>query len=333
MVENWLVNELLVEGNIGSVGAPMRDGSEDATGVLMVPVTTDSTGEEMEGATDELVAWTRRLLLGRSKGQAAGWAAAFQANWGKTEAPTCCLARSDSAIRWFTMGLVVTMGSAIRLVASEILTCLISDVETEGWRVDLAAVRRVKASVRSLWGVNNSSSWGVNSSTGEESLSTWLSSVCCSLVVLSSLSWSCEAVDTPLVWQKENWDYVKEELIHQLFTCLLLCTLKNLSLRWEGVSTWLNCMPTLNEENMGMCEKINLHNRNWLCGKHLNLSFLRHFAKRHPGQWSWTLASTGQLDPRLQRGGRFLSGTRLPAHIIHSKHGSWNPLTKTRVDQ
>ena len=56
MVENWLVNELLVEGNIGSVGAPMRDGSEDATGVLMVPVTTDSTGEEMEGATEELVA-------------------------------------------------------------------------------------------------------------------------------------------------------------------------------------------------------------------------------------------------------------------------------------
>ena len=48
------------------------------------------------------------------------------------------------------MELVVTMGSAIGLVASEILTCLVSDVETEGWRFDLAAVRRVKASVRSL---------------------------------------------------------------------------------------------------------------------------------------------------------------------------------------
>ena len=45
-----------MEGNIGSVGALMSDGSEDAFGVLMVPVTTDSTGEEMEGATEELVA-------------------------------------------------------------------------------------------------------------------------------------------------------------------------------------------------------------------------------------------------------------------------------------
>ena len=45
--------------------------------------------------------------------------------------------------------------------------------------------------------------------------------------------------------------------------------------------------------------------------KEVDLSFLRHFAKRHPGQWSWTEASTGQLEPRLQHGGRFLSDTLL----------------------
>ena len=55
---NWLVSALMLEGNNGNVGALIKDGSEDATCVLMVPVAADSIGGEKEAETEELVART-----------------------------------------------------------------------------------------------------------------------------------------------------------------------------------------------------------------------------------------------------------------------------------
>lgn len=70
-------------------------------------------------------------------------AAVFQEKCGgKTASPVC--AEVDGDVR--LIGLV-TVGSANGLVASDIL-CLVSSIkEEEGWRANLAAVRRVRASV------------------------------------------------------------------------------------------------------------------------------------------------------------------------------------------
>ena len=87
-------------------------------------------------------------------------------------------------IRLAIMGLV-SRGSIVQSVASDV-RCLTGDAEEEdGWRADLAAVKRVRASMGLVGGVNNS--------TGEESLSTTSSSTC-STVLLSSLSSSSNAV-------------------------------------------------------------------------------------------------------------------------------------------
>ena len=82
------------------------------------------------------------------------------------------------------MGLV-SRGSIVQSVASDV-RCLTGDAEEEdGWRADLAAVKRVRASMGLVGGVNNS--------TGEESLSRTSSSTC-STVLLSSLSSSSKDV-------------------------------------------------------------------------------------------------------------------------------------------
>ena len=103
------------------------------------------------------------------------------------------------------MGLVVTVGLAImglvskgsivQSVASDV-RCLTGDAEEEdGWRADLAAVKRVRASMGLVGGVNNS--------TGEESLSTKPSSTCCLALVSSLSSSSCKAAGA-LAYKKEK---------------------------------------------------------------------------------------------------------------------------------
>ena len=114
-------------------------------------------------------------------------------------------------IRLAIMGLVsivlvimgmVSRGSIVQSVASDVRLLTGDTEEEDGWRADLAAVKRVRASMGLVGGVNNS--------TGEESLSTTSSSTC-STVLLSSLSSSCKDVDALAC--KQRWIQDNVELL------------------------------------------------------------------------------------------------------------------------